>query len=234
MCILAMGVGFGPYARAANEGGGCVLPKAVDISVLPSASALSIDTSRSYKDMKNENIDTINPYDHGSTTYLNGYMDGTIGMNHATRLGFQKTPHGDGLCLWYDTIEINMTIEPKIVIAAEAAADDCMYEATLAHEKKHVRADREIVNKYAQVMAQKLSDGLSQRGFVAGPVPAADGEAIAERMRHTVGQLLDLEYKKMDLERREMQQEIDSLEEYNRVMALCPDYKPPGVKETRR
>lgn len=201
----------------------CAPPKPAEISVVPSASEVEIDTSRDRDALQAENVDTINPYGYEKKTHVNGFMDGRIELKHTAKLGYRKDPGTGGLCLWYDAIEIQIVIDPKIVIASEVADDQCKYQATLEHEMKHVKADRRIVNKYAQTIGQKVYDGLGQRGFFIGPVSAEHAEEAAGRMHKTIGQLLELEYKKMDIERREVQQEIDSLEEYNRVAALCPE-----------
>ena len=38
-----------------------------------------------------------------------------------------------------------------------------------------------------------------------------------------------MESKKMEIERAEMQQGVDTLEEYERVNSMCPDYDSPAA-----
>lgn len=220
----------------AGTSSACFPPKAAEIKVVPSTREVMIDKSASRERMlaRNGNIDTINPYGYENATQVNGLMSGTIGMRHVTKLGHKSIPESGGLCLWYETVEIRIEIDPKIEIAAEIAKDRCMYKATLEHEMKHVKADRQIVNKYAQTMGRKVYDGLARRGFFIGPVSPDHAPEAARRMQETVGQLLDLEYRKMEVERQEIQQGIDSLEEYNRVAVLCPDYKPAPPRKPER
>ena len=125
------------------------------------------------------------------------------------------------MCIWYDKIDLKIEISPEIVIAKEVAEDPCRYKVTKEHELKHVMVDRKIVNKYAKTMGQKLFDGLKSRGFMVGPVKAERAQAVAQRMQETVGQLIEWEYKKMEIERAEKQQAVDSLEEYERVGNAC-------------
>lgn len=213
----------------------CVPPQPADISVSPSTAELVIDTSRPLDEMlRPEDTDTINPYGYEAVTQIHGFMSGRIGLRHLTKLGHRIDKKTGGVCLWYEKVEIGIEIEPEIVIASEIADHRCMYEATLEHEMKHVMVDRQIANKYAQTIGRKIYDGLAARGFYVGPIAREHAQDAASRMQRTVGQLLDLEYKKMEVERREIQQGIDSLEEYNRVSALCPDYRSPNEEKERR
>jgi len=204
----------------------CNMPKAADISVVPKTQPVQVDTSQSQRQLQAAQMDTINPYGFDSKSYTNGYMKGTISMRPVVKLGQMTWPALGAVCMWYDTVSIEIWLNPKIVIASEVARDKCMSKAVLFHEMKHVKVDREVVNKYAQTMGQKVYDGLKQRGFLVGPVKAEYGPEIVKRMQDTVVQLLELEYKKLEIEREELQQGVDSLEEYQRVQAECPDFKP--------
>lgn len=212
---------------AASSSGICQIPKAAEISVLPSAKKLIIDTSRSGDAIQNTNIDTINPYGYNSTTHTNGFMKGGISMTSSVSLDYKQAPRMSAFCLWYDKVTIKLEVTPEIVIAKEVAQDRCMYKAVLEHEMKHVKVDRRIVNKYAKTIGKKVFDGLQQRGFIAGPIASEDMQEISDRMKKTVGQIVEFEHKKMEIDRAEAQQAVDSLKEYQRVQAKCPDYKSP-------
>ncbi len=203
----------------------CQIPKPADISIVPTAAAVKYDTSQTTAQIQSQNIDTINPYGFNNLTHTNGYMVGTISMKPYASIGYHQLGAQDAYCLWYEKIKIEISIAPTIVIPSEVAADQCMLAAVQEHELKHVMVDRKIVNKYAKIMGQKVFDGLNQRGFVAGPFASKDVQSVADRMRKTVNQLIDLEYKKMQIERQERQQAVDNIDEYERVSAQCPDYK---------
>ena len=207
----------------------CQMPKRADISVIPSAADVVYDTSKTLKEIQKQHVDTINPYGFNQTTHTNGYMSGLITMQPRVKLDYARAGNLDAACIWYDSVALDIRIEPEIVIAKEVAADRCMYKAVKEHELKHVMVDRKIVNKYAQSMGRKIFDGLKQRGFIVGPIPSENAAAVADRMRETVAQLVEIEYKKMEIERTEAQQAVDSLEEYQRVSAECPNYKSPHL-----
>ena len=64
-----------------------------------------------------------------------------------------------------------------------------------------------------------------QRGFRVGPIPQDYGQDTADKMQKVVYQIIEHEYKKMDLERTEQQRAVDNLGEYESVNAKCPDFQ---------
>lgn len=212
----------------------CQMPKPASINVRPRASKTQYDYSQTLEQLASTEIDTINPYGFDSISHTNGYMKGRIAMKPYVKVDYKHYPKYGAVCLWYDTVNLDIQIDPTIVIAKEVAKDKCMLNAVREHELKHVRVDREIVNKYAKTMGKKLHDGLKQRGFLVGPVRQEDAQAIVTRMQETVGQLVEMEYKKMEIKRAERQQAVDSLEEYTRVSNECPNYKSPASASRHR
>ena len=216
---------MGSLLVLAGAGGNpCALPKPTLITVTPTTQTVQFDYSKTLGELQGQATDTIDPYSFHGVSMTQGFMKGAISVRPEVRLGTQTLPAIGAACLWYDSIHVSIEIDPTITIAKEVSEDSCMHEAVKVHEMKHVRADREIVNAYAQSIAAKLNDALGARGFVSQPVPLDQAQALAERMQKTVMQIVDFELKKMDLERTEKQQAIDSLEEYERVRALCPDF----------
>lgn len=205
----------------------CEMPSPAQISVAPRTSKLVIDTNQTHAQLQQQVIDTINPYGYNQVTHTNGYMAGELKFSAKVQLDYSQMPQYGAFCLWYKSIEINIDIAPKIVIANEVAQDKCMYKAVLTHEMKHVNADREVANKFAQTVGRAVFDGLQERGFKAGPMKAEHVEKIGDRMKQTVQQLVEFEFKKFEIERQEAQQAIDNLEEYESVSAKCPKYSSP-------
>ncbi|MCB9982420.1 MAG: hypothetical protein H6861_01925 [Rhodospirillales bacterium] len=207
----------------------CQIPAPAEIAVVPRTAELIIDTSRTGAAIQSQEISTINPYGYNNVTHTNGFMQGQIAMRSTVELDYKQAPQMNAFCVWYEKVTIEIDITPTIVIAKEVSEDSCMYDAVLTHEMKHIMADRKIANKYAQTIGKKVFDGLQQRGFIAGPIPPEHSQNIADRMRQTVSQLVEFEYKKMEIERAEAQQAIDNLAEYQYVQSKCPDYQAPAA-----
>ncbi|MFP4387258.1 MAG: hypothetical protein ACLFRA_08670 [Alphaproteobacteria bacterium] len=97
-----------------------------------------------------------------------------------------------------------------------------------------MRVDREIVNKYANSMGKNVYNALKSRGFSVGPLPVERMDEVRSKMQRVVQQVLELEYKKLGIERQERQRAVDSLEEYERVDALCPNFEKRKTNLYRR
>lgn len=212
----------------------CKMPKPTQINVVPKTEDVKFDYSRPRAALQSEKIDTVNPFGYDVESHTTGFMKGSIGMNHNVELGHEFLPRYNAYCVWYKTINLNIEIDPTIVIAKEEAQDPCRLNAVRDHELKHVHVDRKIVNKYAQSMGRKIYDGVKARGFMVGPIRADQVNVTISRMQDTIGQLIELEYQKMQIERQENQQAVDTLEEYERVDAICRDNKTTAASRGRR
>ncbi len=214
---------------AASVNPACAPPAPASISIIPRTSELVIDTSRKHHEIQDQQIDTINPFGYNTVTHTNGFMEGQLELRSSVGLDFAQIPQRNAFCVWYKNIDVTIDITPKITIASEIAKDKCMYNAVLEHEMKHVNTDKRIINAFAQTVGNKVYEGMKERGFSAGPMPHENMKEIAARMRETVQQLVEFEYKKFEIERAEAQQKIDNLTEYQAVQAKCPRYRAPSA-----
>ena len=200
----------------------CPLVKTTQINVKPATEDVHYDSSKTLAQLQGTHIDTINPYDFSGVTSLQGFMKGNIAIKQNIRIGRQFQPALGAYCLWYDTIGVDIQISPTIVIAKEVYNDPCLRPVTIEHELRHVNVDRQIVNKYAKIIGQKIYAALQERGFRAHPVPEEYVQSMNERMGTVVAQVIKLENDKMQLERLETQRAVDSWQEYERMSKLCP------------
>lgn len=203
----------------------CTMTQPTKINVLPATAKVQFITNQSLAELQQHQTDTINPYGYDSKSYTQGFARGKISMRTEVKLDHEFLPRYGAACIWYDEITVKFDVDPDIFIAKEVYEDRCMRKAVVGHEMKHVNTDRKVVNKYAKRIGKKLYAELKNRGFIGGPFKAEDAQQIAERMQRTVIQIVELEQKRMELDRRDMQGAVDSLEEYERVDALCPDWK---------
>ena len=218
MCALPFSEG-----RAANKNQ-CDMAAPTEINIIPETNEVAYDYARSLSDIQETKIDTVDPYGIHSNSITQGFMEGQISMKREVEMDYAAVKGGREVCLWYKKIDVNLHIDPKIVIAKEVRRSRCMRDAVLEHEHKHVDVDRAVVNQSAQELGKELYDQLSAEGFVVGPVPAAQAQARAERMVARVMQITEDNYKRLAERRARLQQEVDSLEEYERVKAECPTF----------
>ncbi len=222
--VLAMT--FSLVLPAYGHASGCVMPAPTKINVIPSTKPVVYDYNQSLQNIQEIETDTKNPYGLHAMTITQGFMKGQIQFTPKVKLDFAVVPQSRSVCLWYEEIDLRIEIDPTIVIGREVASDPCMKAAVIDHEHKHVTADREVVNKYAQRMGTRIYQRLKEHGFVVGPIDAKEAQEAADRMHNVVHAVLKVEYAKMEQERAMAQQRIDSREEYNRVAKLCPKFNP--------
>lgn len=194
------------------------------INIVPRSEKVEYDYSQTLKEIQNYSTDTVDPYGFHGTTVTQGFMKGTVQLEHGIKFGHHIDKKHGFVCLWYEEITVKLHIDPTIVIAKELYKDKCMRKAILGHELKHVRVDRQIVNKYAKLMGGKLVKALTSRGFSAAPIEAHRIKEVSRKMQRVVEQILMLENQKMNIDRQERQREVDSLEEYNSVDDKCPGF----------
>lgn len=217
----------GAILAASSAGQGCVMPKPASINVRPQSDALQVISKYTLGELQQVETDTVNPHSFSDFSVAHGFMRGMIRMQPAIKLDYSADPRTGRVCLWYDEITVNVRLTPQIYIAKEVHEDRCMRKATMDHEMKHVRVDREVINEFSRSVGKAIFEALQERGFKAGPMPAAMSRDAADRMRRTVYQIVEHEYKKLELIRTERQRAVDSREEYDRVQAQCPGFKEP-------
>tara|TARA_B100001989_G_C24518253_1_gene454391 strand:- start:906 stop:1589 length:684 start_codon:yes stop_codon:yes gene_type:complete len=212
-------------AGASHYGKECPRREPTQINVIPRTEKVEYDTSKTLKELQGFSMDTVDPYGFHGTTITQAFMKGSIQNSASISFDYGEIKNKRGVCLWYKSIDVEIKIDPTIVIAKELYADRCMRRALIDHELKHVKVDREVVNKYAKIIGKKLMKELKSRGFAVGPVKFTRAQDIADKMRHVVTQILELEFQKMNLERKERQRAVDNLNEYQSVDDECPRFQ---------
>ncbi len=203
----------------------CPIHEPTKINITPVSEKIKYDVSQSLKDLQQYDLDTVDPYGFHGKSITRAFMNGSVGLSYEMNFASQSIPEYNISCQWYDQINVKIEVAPTIVVAKEIYHDPCMRNAVIGHELKHVQVDRVIVNKYAKIIGQKLFTELKSRGFTAGPFASERAEEVREKMMHVVSQIIGLEQEKMNLERREKQREVDTIEEYESVDDKCPAFE---------
>lgn len=192
------------------------------IKVIPARSAIQYDHTKSRADLDRIEIDTINPYAGRRDTHVGGLMSGEIRVEHQIAFVQERYDQIDQACLHFDRLDVTITINPTIYIAREEKPGSCEYNAILEHEKKHVEADRIVVNKYAKRIGDALSFAVKKYGASFGPFDVMQVEPVQTKLQDYIGGIVKTEVEKMNAERLAIQQGIDTYDEYERVQRLCP------------
>ncbi len=200
----------------------CNAGKAPKVIVKPSKSEIYYDFSRSQANLDGMDIDTVSPYGPGKETHVGGLMSGEIQVKNRVSYLIERYEGQGQACLHYDTIEVSIHIDPTIYVASDYKRGSCMHNAILDHEQKHIKVDRLIVNKYSERIGKAISLVLNKYGPTYGPVPMTQVEATQKKLHEYISQIVSKESERMNSERKVAQQNIDNLQEYERVQKLCP------------
>jgi hypothetical protein len=118
-------------------------------------------------------------------------------------------------------VEVKLHIKPTIYIAREYPKQGCMYAAILEHEKKHIAVDRAIINKYSAMIGRGVTETMNRLGYSHGPYRTGELDMHQERLNERVNVIIKKYADAMTLERQKLQQQVDSLAEYERVTRKC-------------
>ncbi len=205
---------------ASSSSNWCRVVRPPQVSIKTDTDKINWVFNVAQRDLNKFDVDTINPYGNSIHTDVGGLMKGGITMVQTMR--FNTVTH-NGIkqsCLFYDSVKVQLKIEPSIYIAREYPPGSCKHNAIKEHELKHINTDRMIVNKYANLIGKAIKAEIDARSLY-GPVSIAQEESIRQLMRSRMEGILRKINQKMEDERRTRQQAIDNINEYERVNNLC-------------
>lgn len=199
----------------------CQAKKTPEISVVASDTQVTYDHTKTQEELDNFEIDTVSPYAKSVRTHVGGLMSGEVSVAQNLRIMQETFPSLNAGCLYLDKLTVKIHINPTIYIARNYPKNGCMYAAVMEHEKKHIKVDRMIVNKYTRIIIQGLDTAFKKIGYTQGPFTTGELGPAQEQTQKFIQSLLKQYSDQMSDERQVLQQKVDSLQEYERVQALC-------------
>ena len=209
------------YFHLASGNIQCQLKTAPRIDISASDTSVRYDHTKYQEQLDRLGSDTKSPYGAGVRTHVGGLMSGEVRVSQNIRIMQESYPNLNTGCLYIDSIKVNIHIKPTIYIAREFSKEGCMYKAVMEHEKKHIAVDRKIVNKYTRLIVHGLDNALKKMGYAQGPYSVGQLPVEQKRIQDFTQNIVQAYAGQMTEERKKLQQEIDSLQEYNRVNNLC-------------
>lgn len=201
----------------------CHAKSAPKISVVPTKSIVKYDFTKTKPQLNSIDVDTVSPYGPNHQTYVSGLMSGSIEVSHQVSFMHETYDQLDQGCLYLKEIEVKVHIDPTIFIAKEYPQGSCMHNAVLTHERKHVREDQLIVNKYSNIIGVAVAKLVDSQGPAFGPYEIDRLPFVQQNIQNSLNQVVVKYNDKMNHERQQRQQAIDSLEEYESIGKRCKD-----------
>lgn len=205
--------------NASASGMQCRMDKAPTISVTPASDPVRYDFSQTTQQLTAMKTDTVSPYAPGTVTLTDGIRRDKPTIKTQITQSIQIDPVRNVFCMNYDTITINIHLQPVIFLASEMPPGKCR-DAVLEHEQKHVRVDREIINEFSVKIGQSVQGAVNEIG-VMGPLNMDQKDQTQVYMNDHIANAIKFIELPLFNEMHRRQAEVDSLEEYNRVNAIC-------------
>ncbi len=200
----------------------CTVKSVPKINISPSKSLVRYDFTKSKAQLNTVDVDTVSPYGPNHRTVVSGLMSGAIQLKHQVSFLHETYDHLGTGCLYLKSIDVSVHIDPTIYIAKEHEPGSCMHTAVLTHERKHVREDQLIVNKYSNYIGRALVDVVNSQGSAFGPYEKERLPYVQQNIQNSITKVIQTFNNQMNLERQRRQQAIDSIEEYESIGAKCP------------
>ena len=199
----------------------CTQPTQPIINVVPQTHPILYDFETSFITLGQLQRDKTSPYGIGADTATGGLRHDQPQYKLVVFVESDFDPNSGLYCLWYRKIDLEITLQPKIFVAKEFNQGNCR-TAIIEHEQKHVVVDRLLINKYAKKVGAELSSIISNIG-AEGPFPLRDALTTRRKMIAAVRKIIEEEQRAHIRELNTLQNQIDSLEEYQAVSAHCQD-----------
>ena len=196
----------------------CQAPATPRVETRIAISAPRLSNAKSSAELRNFDIDTVNPYGAHVHTSIGGLTSGVINVGHETRLAGAR--RGSSSCLWVDHIQITIRLDPVVYVAREYAPNSCEHKAIFAHEMKHVRVDQQIVNQFSGRLRDAVAQAVRTQPAL-GPVARGQDPTLQQKFVSRISAALSAETKRMEAERNRRQQAIDTIAEYEYVARQC-------------
>lgn len=199
----------------------CHVPKAPVIQVLPQTANIRYDFNQTTKELTAQGSNTVNPYGGNVDTTTGGLRADAVKMKSNVKMGTLTYPSLGVGCVWYDSVTVNINLNPVIFVAKEYQQEPCR-SAILEHETKHVTVDRIVMNKYAAEVGIAVQKAVNDAGAM-GPFNVNEMPGHQERLIEHIQSAIKSKELSLEKEMRRQQAGVDTLDEYGRVSKICKD-----------
>ena len=130
----------------------------------------------------------------------------------------RAVPGGKGTCATFDRIDVEITLELIVYLAAELKPGSCIDGEAGRHEQKHVALERKLLPVAKERVAKALA-GVAKRAETGATIEAA-GNQLQNRARDAVDKVLNA----FAAEKKAEQLKFDTIAEYQKLSKACsPD-----------
>lgn len=211
-----------PSASALEVYLNCNVPVKPNVAVDPISDEIKYDFSVPSRDLSPVRMGAAaaSAYPAGTDVVTGGLRWDTPATGFEIETGGTQLVKTQQACLWYTNVSVKIRLSPHIYIANEFSAEGPCKDAIMEHELHHVDVDREMMNKYAQIIGEAVQKVVGETGAV-GPVNPDKMDEKRNELQQKVKDAIRTAETPLQAEMRDRQAQVDSPEEYQRVSAIC-------------
>lgn len=126
------------------------------------------------------------------------------------------------VCIFPQTVDVHIHIDPVIYMARELRDDACEYREYMLHELQHVEEDKRLVEDYKEIILRNMDFAFpAASDYAVGPVPRSLLKEAQAELSANIQGAMQSTFDSMMRERTERQRAIDSTGEYMRLSVAC-------------
>jgi hypothetical protein len=202
----------------------CAPTKPLFIDVVSAQGNIRYDFSKKTAELNRIGKGAYSPYGEGHrNTEFQGLTAGKQSLDHNIQFYFEEHKDKGLACLQIQKVKVTMNYNPIIYISTKFDKDTPIFHKILEHEKEHVRITQTALNKYENILEERLKNQLENR-FSVGPFPIDNIALEQQRLRQKVKQITTKVFRTMNKEARRQHNLFDDVElndkiEYNKSIA---------------
>lgn len=145
------------------------------------------------------------------------------GLDFGWNVGFESVPQGEGFCFWVESVRLTTRhLSPDIYVARKYRRGGCQYRAILAHERRHIRTSRDLINRYRPRLNMVLTSLRIPTG--RRPVYVTSRAEAKAKLRALMADLAEPVYREMAAQLAKAQAKLDSPASYRRLFKMCKSW----------
>lgn len=155
----------------------------------------------------------------GGATVIEG-----MALKESVDVEFKAHPvPGGKACLSVGKVNYTITYSPTVYIASDLS--DCVRNATLAHEQRHIDHDAALANAYVPIITKAITDAVDSLG-AQGPIALNDVDSTKDHLTAGILQAIKPKWGDLSFAVRDKKSEVDTEEDYKKDTAACPGEFP--------
>lgn len=207
----------------------CMAPPPPVINVEIVEDAITFDLSKNSEQL--EAFKTAADRGHIPSAYhsdkvfdVRGVTVGNFQIDQSVTYRYGDAIASEDVCVSIAAIDVTLTFGAAIYVAREIAEHECWLSQILAHESKHVDADRTVSARYEDKIRDILAFAFSMPSdYSSGRISREDVTVMELLLDNAAQGATEAVFGSLMRERNAAQAEIDTLDEYIRIVQACPD-----------